>query len=88
MPTTERSSPFDPVIVPAFDHLDMSIGTMWKMSHYIPILERNVSETLEDDVDDDELDSQNIESLEAVIEDAAGPKPNITERLNSYKMTV
>jgi len=45
---TERS-PSDPIIVPAFDHLDMSIGTMWKMSHYIPVLERNISETTEDD---------------------------------------
>jgi ribonuclease Z len=45
---TERS-PTDPIIVPAFDHLDMSIGTMWKMSHYIPVLERNVSETPEED---------------------------------------
>lgn len=48
---TERS-PSDPIIVPAFDHLDMSIGTMWKMSHYIPVLESNVSETSEDDGDE------------------------------------
>jgi len=45
-------SPSDPIIVPAFDHLDMSIGTMWKMSHYIPVLESNVSETSEDDGDE------------------------------------
>ena len=51
IPATGRS-PSDPVIVPAFDHLDMSIGTMWKMSHYIPVLERNVSETPEDDGDE------------------------------------
>lgn len=51
IPSTEKSSS-DPVIVPAFDHLDMSIGTMWKMSHYIPVLERNVSETPEDDGDE------------------------------------
>ena len=49
---TSGRSPLDPVIVPAFDHLDMSIGTMWKMSHYIPILEGNVSETREDDGDE------------------------------------
>ena len=48
---TERS-PSDPIIVPAFDHLDMTIGTMWKMSHYIPVFESNVSETLEDDGDE------------------------------------
>ena len=48
IPATEIRPPFDPVIFPAFDHLDMSIGTMWKMSHYIPVLEGNVSETSED----------------------------------------
>lgn len=51
---TERS-PSDPVIVPAFDHLDMSIGTMWKMSHYIPVLESNASETPDDDDGDEQL---------------------------------
>ena len=52
IPVTEKKSPSDPVIFPAFDHLDMSIGTMWKMSHYIPVLEGNVSETAEDDSDE------------------------------------
>ena len=52
MPVTEKRSPSDPVILPAFDHLDMSIGTMWKMGHYIPVLEHNVSETAEDDGDE------------------------------------
>jgi hypothetical protein len=47
IPATEKNSPS--VIFPAFDHLDMSIGTMWKMRHYIPILEGNVSETSEDE---------------------------------------
>jgi ribonuclease Z len=49
IPVTEKRSPSDPVILPAFDHLDMTIGTMWKMSHYIPVLESNVSETEDDD---------------------------------------
>ena len=48
---TERS-PTDPIIVPASDHLDMSIGTMWKMTHYLPVFESNVSETSEDDGDE------------------------------------
>ena len=52
MPVTERRSPSHPVILPAFDHLDMTIGTMWKISHYIPVLEGNVSETSEDDGDE------------------------------------
>lgn len=52
MPATEKNSPSDPVIFPAFDHLDLSIGSMWKMRHYIPILEGNVSETSEDEGDE------------------------------------
>ena len=52
LPITEKRSPSDPVIFPAFDHLDMSIGNMWKMSHYIPVLEGNESETPEDDDDE------------------------------------
>ena len=52
MPVTKKRSPSDPYILPAFDHLDMSIGTMWKMSHYIPILEGNILETSEDDGDE------------------------------------
>lgn len=67
MPVTEKRSPSDPVILPAFDHLDMSIGTMWKMSHYIPVLERNVSETSEDDGDE-----QSTQEHEAVDIDNLG----------------
>ena len=51
---TERS-PSYPIVVPAFDHMDMTIGTMWKVHHYIPVLERNVSETSEDD--DEQLEA-------------------------------
>ena len=54
LPSTKRRRPSDPVIFPAFDHLDMSIGNMWKMSHYIPVLEGNVSETREEDDDDEQ----------------------------------
>ena len=67
MPVTEKRSPSDPVILPAFDHLDMSIGTMWKMSHYIPVLERNVSETSEEDGDE-----QSTQEHEAVDIDNLG----------------
>ena len=55
MPLTEKRSLSDPVILPAFDHLDMSIGTMWKMSHYIPVLEGNISETPEDDGEEEQV---------------------------------
>jgi len=61
MPVTEKRSPSDPVILPAFDHLDMSIGTMWKMSHYIPVLEGNVSETPEDDGDEQAPEAVDID---------------------------
>ncbi|KAF8159401.1 hypothetical protein B0H34DRAFT_703302 [Crassisporium funariophilum] len=45
----EGKSQNDPIIVPAFDHLDLTIGDMWKMGHYLPALELNFHDTMDED---------------------------------------
>lgn len=42
------------LIVPAFDHLNMTIGDMWKMSYYIPVLYHNYREIVSPELDDDD----------------------------------
>ena len=37
------------LIVPAFDHLNMRIGDMWKMPFYIPVLYNNYQEMVFDE---------------------------------------
>ncbi|PPQ65164.1 hypothetical protein CVT24_011027 [Panaeolus cyanescens] len=39
----------DPVVAPAFDLTSLTIGTMWKMKHYLPALEMNFDDTKDQD---------------------------------------
>lgn len=43
-----------PVIAVAFDHLNMTIGEMWKINHYLPAIEQSFVDTLEEG--DEEMD--------------------------------
>lgn len=51
----DRLDPAAPVIAVAFDHARMRLGDMWKLNHYLPALERNFSETVEEG--DEEADA-------------------------------
>jgi hypothetical protein len=51
------------LIVPAFDFLNMTIGNMWKMPYYIPILYHNYRE-----LSSPELDEVNYRSNSPVAE--------------------
>ncbi|KAI3607358.1 3 trna processing endoribonuclease [Moniliophthora roreri] len=43
---------FKGVVAFAFDHADMSIGTMWKMNYYLPALESSYKQTVAEDGED------------------------------------
>ncbi|KAF8639102.1 hypothetical protein AX17_001745 [Amanita inopinata Kibby_2008] len=38
----------DPVIAVAFDHLNLTIGDMWKVNHYLPAIEQSFRDTIEE----------------------------------------
>ncbi|KAH9479322.1 tRNAse Z TRZ4, mitochondrial [Psilocybe cubensis] len=40
-------------IVPTFDHVNLTIGDMWKMQFYMPSVNHNFSDTFDQDEDDD-----------------------------------
>jgi len=40
------------LVVPAFDHLNLTIGDMWKMPYYIPILYHNFREMVSPEIDE------------------------------------
>ncbi|KAF8631971.1 hypothetical protein AX15_002105 [Amanita polypyramis BW_CC] len=44
----------EPVVAVAFDHLNLTIGEMWKLNHYLPAIEQSFLDTLEEG--DDEAD--------------------------------
>ena len=48
----------DPDIVVAFDHLNLTIGDMWKVNHYLPAIEQSFQDTLEHG--DEEVDESSI----------------------------
>ena len=52
-PGTVRRRP-EPVTAVAFDHLNLTIGEMWKVNHYLPAIEQSFLDTVEDD--DEEVD--------------------------------
>ncbi|KAF9038581.1 hypothetical protein BJ165DRAFT_1352473 [Panaeolus papilionaceus] len=39
----------DPVVAPAFDLTSLTIGSLWKMKHYLPALEMNFNDTKDQD---------------------------------------
>ncbi|KAF8887345.1 hypothetical protein BD779DRAFT_1527626 [Infundibulicybe gibba] len=43
----------EPVIALAFDHANIAIGDMWKMKFYLPAIEQNFSDTVEEDDKED-----------------------------------
>ena len=40
----ENKADTNNLVLPAFDHANMTIGDMWKMSHYLPPLLYNIKE--------------------------------------------
>ncbi|KAK2462756.1 hypothetical protein APHAL10511_005274 [Amanita phalloides] len=44
----------DPVIATAFDHMNLTIGDMWKVNHYLPAIHQSFLDTREEG--DDEVD--------------------------------
>lgn len=50
-----------PVIAVAFDHLNLTIGEMWKINHYLPAIEQSLMDTLEEgDEEADESGAQEV----------------------------
>ncbi|KAM6497244.1 hypothetical protein JOM56_007717 [Amanita muscaria] len=45
-PYTRRKR--NPVVAVAFDHLNLTIGSMWKVMHYLPAVEQSFHDTVED----------------------------------------
>jgi ribonuclease Z len=50
-----------PVIAVAFDHLNVTIGEMWKINHYLPAIEQSFLDTLEEG--DDEVDESGAQEV-------------------------
>ncbi|EEB95113.1 hypothetical protein MPER_05971, partial [Moniliophthora perniciosa FA553] len=47
---------FKGVVAFAFDHANMSIGTMWKMNYYLPALESSYKQTVAEDGEDEDVE--------------------------------
>jgi ribonuclease Z len=45
-------------IAVAFDHLNLTIGDMWKVNHYLPAIEQSFQDTIEDG--DEEVDKTSV----------------------------
>jgi len=50
------------LVVPAFDHLNLTIGDMWKMPYYIPVLYHNFREMISPEIDEANSSSPVAES--------------------------
>ena len=46
-----------PVLALAFDHLNLTIGNMWKLNYYLPAVEQSFRDTVESD-DAEEVDAE------------------------------
>ena len=42
-----------PIIALAFDHLNLTIGNMWKLNYYLPAVEQSFRDTVEEDDGED-----------------------------------
>ncbi|KAK7062530.1 hypothetical protein VNI00_000018 [Paramarasmius palmivorus] len=49
---------FNGVVAFAFDHANMSIGTMWKMNYYLPALESSYKQTVDEDGEDEDVEGE------------------------------
>src|ERR1700756_1756312 len=56
--TSPPSRAPDPDIAVAFDHLNLTIGDMWKVNHYLPAIEQSFQDTTEDG--DEEVDETSV----------------------------
>lgn len=47
----------NPVVALGFDHVDMTIGTLWKMNRYLPAIEQSFLDTAEEGDEEDEKEA-------------------------------
>lgn len=46
-----------PILALSFDHLNLTIGNMWKLNHYLPAIEQSFKDTTEEDDGDVDIEA-------------------------------
>jgi ribonuclease Z len=46
-----------PILALAFDQINLTIGNMWKLHHYLPAVEQSFRDTVEDDDGDVDVEA-------------------------------
>jgi ribonuclease Z len=49
----QNSNRKQPILALAFDHINLTIGNMWKLNHYLPAVEQSFKDTAEEDDGED-----------------------------------
>lgn len=66
IPIGEGGRGKEPIVALAFDHANLTIGSMWKVNYYLPALEQSFRDTVAEEGDD--VEEEDVGAMEVAVE--------------------